>query len=200
MSTGLAPAQEASRAEDAAMVQAVRDGEVGAYRGLVEKYQQRVYTIIFGVLRNQEDARDLTQDAFVKAYNSLDGFRLESSFFTWLYRIAMNLAIDATRRKKRRPTSSFDEEVATREADGGIAETHHDLNPRRELERKELYGRIMDAIDTLPDDQKQVILLREVDGLSYKEIAEVLDVAEGTVMSRLFYARKKLQKLLAEFA
>ncbi len=199
MTTGLAPAQEASRAEDAAVVQAVRDGNAGAYRALVEKYQQRTYTLIYGVVRNQEDARDLTQDAFVKAYNSLDTFRLESSFYTWLYRIAMNLAIDQTRRIKRRPTTPFDETIASKEEDGGIADLHHAQNPRRELERKELYGKIMDAIESLPEDQKQAVLLREVEGLSYKEIAEVLDVAEGTVMSRLFYARKKLQKLLAEF-
>lgn len=186
------------RLEDAEMVIAVREGDTTAFRGLVEKYQGRVYSMVYGMLRNREDARDVTQDAFVKAFHNLDSFRLESSFYTWLYRIAMNLAIDLTRKRKRRQTSSFEEEVATRDGDGGIAEIHHGDGPSRTLERKRLYKRIMDAVDSLPEDQKQAILLRELEGLSYKEISDIMGIPEGTVMSRLFYARKKLQKLLAD--
>ena len=187
-----------SREADRELLEAVLAGDTTAYRGLVEKYQGRVYAMVYGMLRNREDARDVTQDAFVKAYNSLDSFRLESSFYTWLYRIAMNLAIDFVRRRKRRPTTSFEEGVAAREDGGDIAEIHHQDSPRRMMERQQLYGRIMDAMEKLPDDQRQVVLLRELEGLSYKEISEVMDIPEGTVMSRLFYARKKLQKLLAD--
>ncbi|TNE87476.1 MAG: sigma-70 family RNA polymerase sigma factor [Deltaproteobacteria bacterium] len=186
------------RLEDAEMVLAVREGDTTAFRGLVEKYQGRVYSMLYGMLRNREDARDITQDAFVKAFHNLDSFRLESSFYTWLYRIAMNLAIDLVRKRKRRQTSSYEEEIATRDGDGEIAEVHHEDGPSRTLQRKRLYKRIMDAVDTLPDDQKQAILLRELEGLSYKEIADIMGIPEGTVMSRLFYARKKLQKLLAD--
>ena len=191
-------AKTRSRNEDIATVQAIRDGDAGAYRGLVEKYQQRVYTMVYGMLRNQEDARDITQDAFVKAYNNLDSFRLESSFYTWLYRIAMNLAIDVTRRRKRRPTAEFDEAIGAKENDGQLSEVHQTQNPGKAFERKQLYGRIMDAVEELPEDQRQVILLRELEGLSYKQISEILGVAEGTIMSRLFYARKRLQKTLAD--
>lgn len=190
--------RQASREADRELLDAVKAGDTTAYRGLVEKYQQRVYAVVYGMVRNREDARDITQEAFVKAYNSLEGFRVEAGFYTWLYRIAMNLAIDFIRRRKRRAATGFDEGVAARDDDGGIAESHHEDSPRKQLERKQLYGRILDALEQLPEDQRQVIVLREVDGLSYKEIADIMEVPEGTVMSRLFYARKKLQKLLAE--
>lgn len=193
----MATSREEGRLEDQDMVRAVREGDTTAYRGLVEKYQQRVYGLIYGMVRNREDARDLTQEAFVKAYNNLDSFRLESSFYTWLYRIAMNVTIDFIRKRKRRATSGFDEGIASRDDDGGISEIHHQDSPSRALERKQLYGRIMDAISRLPEDQRQVLLLREVEGLAYKEIAAIMDIPEGTVMSRLYYARKKLQKALA---
>jgi RNA polymerase sigma-70 factor (ECF subfamily) len=182
---------------DAEMVEAVREGDATAYRGLVEKYQGRVYNVIYGMVRNREDARELTQETFVKAYRNLHGFRSDARFYTWIYRIAMNLSIDFTRRRKRAPVSGLEEDIATRDAEGSISEVHHADSPRRTLERKQLYKSIMNALDELPEQQKQVILLREIEGLSYREIADVLGVAEGTVMSRLFYARKKLQKLLA---
>jgi len=187
-----------SREEDKEMVLAVREGDTTAYRGLVEKYQNRVYQMVYGMVRNQEDARDIAQDAFVKAYDNIHRFRLESSFYTWIYRIAMNLAIDNLRKHKRHGTSEFDETVATRDGTGAIHELHHQDGPAKSLERKQLYARIMAALQELPEDQRQVILLRELEGLSYKEIAEIMEVPEGTIMSRLFYARKKLQKLLAE--
>lgn len=190
----------ASHEADLELLTAVKAGDAEAYRGLVEKYQGRIYAVVYGMVRNQEDARDIAQDTFIKAYRNLDSFRLESSFYTWLYRIAMNLAIDWTRRGKRQATSSFDEAVAQRDGEGGIAEPHHADNPAKSLERKQLYAVIMDALDKLPEDQKQVLLLRELEGLSYKEISDLLEIPEGTVMSRLFYARKKMQKLLATVA
>lgn len=182
---------------DDALVAAVRKGDATAYRGLVEKYQGRIYNVLYGMVRNPEDAKDLTQETFVKAYRSLHTFREDSRFYTWIYRIAMNLGIDFVRRRQRSPVSGLDEGIAGRDADGQILAAHHEDGPRRLLERKRLYGAIMDAVQELPEQQRQVLLLREVEGLSYKEIADVLDIAEGTVMSRLFYARKKLQSVLA---
>jgi RNA polymerase sigma-70 factor (ECF subfamily) len=190
----------AAREAEAEMLIAVKNGDATAYQGLVEKYQNRVYYLVYGMVRNREDAADITQDAFVKAYQKIDSFRLESSFYTWLYRIAMNLAIDFLRKRKRRGTTEFDESIAARDSDGSIAELHNRTSPRKALERKQLYKQIMDALETLPADQKQVILLREVEGLSYKEISDIMGIPEGTVMSRLFYARKKMQKLLREGA
>ncbi|MCB9676073.1 MAG: sigma-70 family RNA polymerase sigma factor [Alphaproteobacteria bacterium] len=198
MSTALEDDKQLSRDEDAEMVKAVLGGDSTAYRGLVEKYQGRVYSMVYGMVRNREDARDITQDAFVKAFNNLKSFRLEASFYTWLYRIAMNKAIDHTRKRKRRgETGEFDENIANRDEDGGIADVHHSESPSKSLERKQLYTKIMESLEKLPADQKQVILLRELEGLSYKEISDVMGIPEGTVMSRLFYARKKMQKLLS---
>lgn len=186
------------RDADLALLKAVKAGDATAYRGIVEKYQNRVYSMLFGMVRNREDARDLTQDAFVKAYNNLDNFRIESSFYTWLYRIAMNLAIDFIRKRQRQGNTSFEESIAAREDGGDIADIHHIEDPRRSLERKRLNQKIMDAMEELPEDQREAILLRELEGLSYKEISDIMGIPEGTVMSRLFYARKKLQKSLSE--
>ena len=185
------------QAQDRALVEAVLAGDATAYRGLVERYQRRVYALIVGMVRDREEARDLTQEAFIKAYRNLERFRLESSFYTWLYRIAMNLAIDHLRKHKKRRASEFDDGFASKGLDGELHHGHVANNPGKELERKQLSGRILDALDKLSPEHKRIILLREVEGLSYKEIAETLEIAEGTVMSRLFYARKKLQKQLA---
>jgi len=184
------------QAQDRALVEAVLAGDPSAYRGLVERYQRRVYALVCGMVRDKEDARDITQEAFVKAYNNLNRFRLESSFYTWLYRIAMNLSIDHIRKFKKRRHSEFDEGIASYGADGELHSGHDLGNASRELERKQLHGKILDALDKLSPDHKQIILLREVEGFSYKEIADALEVAEGTVMSRLFYARRKLQAAL----
>lgn len=183
---------------DHELVKAVLDGDGTAYRGLVERYQGRIYNVCYGMVRNPEDARDLAQDAFVKAYKNLHRFRLESSFYTWICRIAMNVSIDWLRRQKVRRAEAFDEGIATRESGGVISLAHHRNDPGKDLERKRIYEAILEALDELPEDQKQVVVLREIEGLAYKEIAAVLDIPEGTVMSRLYYARKKLQKSLAE--
>lgn len=183
---------------DGELVEAVQKGDGTAYRALVEKYQGRIYAVIYGMVRNREDARDLTQEAFVKAYRNISGFRSDAKFYTWLYRIAMNLTIDFTRRRKRNPVTTVEDEVAERSSDGGVAEVHRIQSPGKALERKQLYRAIMDALEELPEQQKQVILLREIEGLSYKEISEIMGIAEGTVMSRLFYARKRLQTLLGD--
>ena len=115
------------RREDRVMVELVLAGDNTAYRGLVEKYQERVYTMVYGMLRNREDARDVTQDAFVKAYRNLKGFRLESSFYTWIYRIAMNVAIDLTRKRKRREAGGLDEGMAARNEQGEVHEQAQDM-------------------------------------------------------------------------
>ena len=181
--------------EDHQLVRAVLDGDSTAYRGLVERYQGRIYSVCYGMVRNREDARDLAQEAFVKAFKNLSRFRFGASFYTWLCRIAMNVSIDHLRRMKVRRAGVFDEGIASRN-DGVISLQHHRNDPGRDLERKRLHAAIFAAMDELPEEQKQVIVLREVEGMAYKEIAEVMDIPEGTVMSRLYYARKKLQKAL----
>ncbi|MFT4977194.1 MAG: RNA polymerase sigma-70 factor (ECF subfamily) [Myxococcota bacterium] len=184
--------------EDHDLVRATLGGDATAYRCLVERYQGRIYSVVYGMVRNPEDARELSQDAFVKAYKNLSRFRLESSFYTWLCRISMNVSIDHLRRQKLRRTEMFDEGIASRDDTGVISLAHHREDPRRNLERKRLRERIITEVEKLPDDQRQVIILREIDGLPYKEIAEIMDIPEGTVMSRLYYARKKLQAALQD--
>ena len=183
---------------DHELVRAVLDGDATAYRGLVERYQGRIYSVCYGMVRNTEDARDLAQDAFVKAYQNLSRFRLQSSFYTWLCRIAMNVSIDHLRRQKVRRAELYEDGVVTKEQGGVISLAHAREDPSRNLERKRLQQRIAEAVDDLPEDQKQVIILREIEGLAYKEIAEVMQIPEGTVMSRLYYARKKLQATLKD--
>ncbi|MBM4391976.1 MAG: sigma-70 family RNA polymerase sigma factor [Deltaproteobacteria bacterium] len=181
---------------DAELITRVLKGETALYRPLVVRYQSRLFAMVRGMVRDDDDAKDIVQMAFVKAYQSLSSFRIDSSFYTWIYRIAMNLAIDHTRKNKRRKTTSFEEAVASRDEDGTLSEQHMDDNPARELQRKQLRERIYGALDELTEDMREVVLLREVEGLSYKEIADVMGIPEGTVMSRLFYARKKLQARL----
>jgi len=185
------------RAADSRAVAAVLKGDAGAYREIVERYQERVYVVLYGMVRNREDARELTQETFVRAYQNLNRFRDQSSLYTWLYRIAMNLGVDHIRRQKKRAAEAFEEGVATKETGSAMSDGAHLDGPGRTLERKQLHAKLLDALDGLPEDQRQIVVLREVDGLSYKEIAEVLEIPEGTVMSRLFYARRKLQAALA---
>jgi len=184
-------------ATDAELVTRVLGGDKNAYRPLVERYQNRVHAMVYGMVRDSEEARDIVQNAFIKAYSNLGSFRIESSFYTWIYRIAMNLAIDHCRMSKRRRTSSFEESVASRDDDGNIVEFHHAESPQKALQRKELRERIFAAMEELTEEQREVVLLREVEGLSYKEIADTMGIPEGTVMSRLFYARKRLQAILS---
>ncbi|NOY24292.1 MAG: sigma-70 family RNA polymerase sigma factor [Oligoflexia bacterium] len=183
---------------DHTLVRAVLAGDATAYRGLVERYQGRIYAICFSMVRNPEDARDLAQDAFVKAYQNLARFRLQASFYTWLYRIAKNVCIDHLRRQKVRKAQQFDDTVATQTTGGLLSLAHRREDPGRNLERKRLQARIIEALDELPDEQREIVILREIDGLAYKEIADVMDIPEGTVMSRLYYARKKLQAALKD--
>jgi RNA polymerase sigma-70 factor (ECF subfamily) len=185
------------RAEDAALVERVVQNDQSAYKILVERYQGKVYAVAYGVLHNREDAREVTQEAFIKAYRNLPSFRRDSSFYTWLYRITVNLSIDFRRKAYRGRETSLDETRITPE------DAHHTgprplANPSQNLHRKQLGARIHDAIESLPDDQRTAIVLREIQGLSYKEIAETVGCAEGTVMSRLYYGRKKLQSILRD--
>jgi len=161
----------------------------------VERYQGRVFGLALRVLRDEEQARDVVQDAFLKAYGSLDRFEGRSGFYTWLYRIAMNLCLDRKRRERGARRVDRDEEAlleapADPESVGSPA-------PGVALERAELRAQLARAIARLPDEARRTLELREVDGLSYHEIAEVLGVPKGTVMSRLHHARRRVREALA---
>jgi RNA polymerase sigma-70 factor (ECF subfamily) len=173
-----------------------RDGDHEAFRVLVERYQGRAFRLALRVLRDEEQARDVVQDAFLKVYGSLGRFEGRSSFYTWLYRVVMNLCLDARRRDRSDRHVEWDEERGLESAEG--AGRAIDVDPAEALERAELGGAIQRAIDALPEDARRTLLLREIDGLSYAEIAKSLGIPKGTVMSRLHYARRRLRAELAE--
>lgn len=194
-------AQETAREEDLALVERIQNGELEAYKTLVERYQKRILSVAFGVLGNYEDAEDVAQDALIKAYKSISKFRGQSSFYTWVYRIAINLCIDLKRKRYRHvETGIAEEEVidAIRGAEGD-AYMGKISGPEERFKQDELRKKLLHALSTLSDEHRTVIVLREIDGLSYEEMSESIQCSKGTVMSRLFHARKKLQALLVDY-
>lgn len=185
--------------EDDALVDRARSGDRAAFQELFQKYHRRAYAVAFGVVKRQEDALDIVQDAFIKVHKHIGNFQGTSSFYTWLYRIVMNLAIDQVRRKRK--VTEWGEDIQKDDAvgDGTLLPHVPDENPARTVVRRELKAKIAAALDTLPEYHRAVIVLREVEGMSYEEMAQVLDVPKGTIMSRLFHARRKMQEQLAPY-
>lgn len=193
--------REARRQEaeqDRVLVERVRAGEEGAFRELVTRHHRRAFVVAHGLLRDEQDAEEVVQEAFLRVHRGLDGFTGGASFFTWLYRIVTNLAIDQMRRPARRDLPlPEDRELGTEAGDGALLAHLDGSDPREMAERAELRLRIQAALDALPPYHRGVILLREVEGLSYEEMAQAMGVSKGTIMSRLFHARQKLQRALA---
>ena len=185
---------------DGDLVRAVRHGDRDAFRVLVERYQRKVTAVALGMVRNREDALEIAQETFVKAFESLQHFKGDSSFYTWLYRIVVNLAIDFRRRERRRPTVPIEEPAGADGEPGYRLQLKEErlADPFEQAQAREIGERVAAAVDELTPDHKAVILLREVEGLSYEEISRVMQCSKGTVMSRLHYARKKLQKKLQD--
>lgn len=182
---------------DAELVRLARQGDRNAYQELVERYQRKIYAVLLGMLHDHDAAWETSQETFIKALRSLGQFKGEASFYTWLYRIAVNLAIDYQRREWRRPVSTGVSD-ATIEAQESVQEDLRRDDPFRQVANREIGEHVRRAIDQLTPEHRAVILLREVEGLSYEEISRVMECAKGTVMSRLHYARKKLQALLKD--
>lgn len=179
---------------DQDLVLRTKAGDRSAFEALVGKYQDRAYNVAFQILRHHEDALDVAQEAFARAYVSIGRFRGSAGFYTWLYRILVNLAIDQARaRGKKAPIPLDDPESVT--AQGGLT-----ADPGASLETKEIGERIARAVATLPVQQRIALTLREIEGFSYQEIARVMNCSIGTVMSRLHSARQKLQQMLKDLA
>jgi RNA polymerase sigma-70 factor (ECF subfamily) len=196
-------AVRASEDPDLVLVQRTQRGDQAGFRALFDKYHRRVFAIALGVVKSPQDAHDIVQEAFVRVHRHLGGFQGSSSFYTWLYRITMNLAIDHHRRTKHTRHVDYDDAIGRDEAElqgaGNIAPVFNGADPHKTQARKELAARMQAALRELPPHHQQVIVLREVDGLSYEEIANVMKVPKGTVMSRLFHARRKMQAALADY-
>jgi len=180
---------------DADLVRRVQAGDTGAFDLLVQKYQHKVINLVGRFVSDQAECQDIAQDAFIKAFRAIDSFRGDSQFYTWLYRIAANTAKNhLASRARKSPNYAVDVEDAEHfEGESGLKEY---ANPENLLLTDEIKATIFRAIENLPDDLKSAITLREIDGLSYEEIAEVMDCPIGTVRSRIFRARDVIDKEL----
>ncbi len=182
--------------EDAALVRAAQQGDTKAFEELVARHRDKIYARAFSMMRNEDEALDLSQEAWVKAWQRLKQFQGESSFGTWMTRIVINLCLDQLRKQKRQRTDSIEE---MDEESGGV-ERHMPVltvNPTAGLEREELRRRIDAALSQLSHEHRTVLILHQFEEMEYKEIAKVMGCSIGTVMSRLFYARRKMAALLA---
>lgn len=181
--------------DDQALVERCRAGDVAAFEPLVEKYRERVWRLAYNVLRDREEAWDVAQEAFIRAYQGLPSFRGQAAFYTWLFRIVMNLAADRARQRAARGRAFGTERVPEEEWDRVMVEPGEPA-PDETATRSEERERIMRALDALPEHHRAIIMLGDLQGFTYREIAEVLDIPMGTVMSRLHNARKRLRDVL----
>ena len=185
--------------EDLQKIEEFLAGDPKAFEVLFEKYREKVYAIAFRFVHHKDDALEVTQEVFLRVYQGLASFKTDAKFFTWLYRIAVNRAIDFARARKSRRT--VDADVSSED---GLALADRTADPSSEspidlLQRKELAGRLLEAVDQLSPKHRTVFVLHAMGDFSYKEIAGVVGCSIGTVMSRLFYARRKLRELLPEY-
>jgi RNA polymerase sigma-70 factor (ECF subfamily) len=182
------------------LVRRCQAGDTEAFDELVTRYRTRVFSMIYNMVHSEQDAWDLAQDSFLKAWKSIKRFRGRSSFYTWIYRIVMNVTIDWLRKKHVRGAGAeFDDAIQLREVDPASKTVPKaEALPYVTMDREEIRLRIDKAIAQLSSEQRAVILMKEIEGMQYHEIAEALGCSIGTVMSRLFYARKKLQTLLRD--
>jgi RNA polymerase sigma-70 factor, ECF subfamily len=198
----IAKEQRAKQAvEDRALITMAQAGDMRAFQQLVERHQRRGFALAFALVRDENDARELVQDAFLRVFKSLPTFQGDSSFYTWFYRIITNLGIDLLRKPGRNTTELEEERLVGPEGDEvdvPFVGRFEGASPLDVVRRREIAARLETALDELPSYHRAVIVLREVEGLSYEEIAQAMGVSKGTIMSRLFHARQKLQRALAD--
>ena len=189
-------------AEDLALVTAVKGGDKRAFKVLMQRYQRKVYAVAYGFLRNQEDALDVVQESFIKVHRYIGKFEGNSSFYTWLYRIVANLCIDQLRKAKRHRDVEFDDGLRHDGKDEPpsdlLPHLAHFGDPSDMLRRKEILAAVEECLDHLSDKHRAVIVMRELQGMSYEEMAQAMKCSKGTIMSRLFHARRNMQRLLTE--
>jgi len=176
-----------------------QQGETAAFNELVTRYRHRAFSMIYQMVRREDDAWDLTQDGFLKAWKSIRNFRGQAQFYTWLYRILMNVTIDWLRKKQVQSGTEFDDAIGLNNIEpASVTTPRSELAPAVRLADKEIRSRIDAAVQRLTPEHREVIVLREIEGLDYQEIADQVGISIGTVMSRLFYARRKLQTMLRD--
>lgn len=193
------PERQAEADEDLEIVQKVQEGDIDAFDQLVSKYRERIYAVVYNLTSNREDASDLTQDAFIKAFQSIGRFKGKSSFFTWLYRIALNTTLTHLRKNKLRRFFSFEKMNDEDHTAGFIEALTTDSDSDKKALMNELQEKLNDAFQKLSVKHRTVITLYEIDGLSHKEIADIVGTSVGTVRSRLHYAKQFLQAELKDY-
>ncbi len=198
LQTAVPPALEGP--DDRTLVARAKGGNDDSYEELVRRYQQRIYGLCYHLTSNHEDASDLTQEAFVKAWKALQSFKGDSSFYTWVYRIAYNNVLNHLKqRRNRTPHLSLDDLDFNAENTPELVELISHITPRRDVSLAELQKRLNEAMLKLSDEHRAVVTLHDIQGLPHDEIATIMHCNPGTVRSRLFYARQQLQGLLADF-
>ena len=191
-----APAQ----VEERELVKRAQKGDLAAYDDLVRRYQERIYATIYHMTSNHEDANDLAQEAFIKAFQVLKTFKGGSSFYTWVYRIAVNKTINFLKQRRNRTSQlSLNDLDFNAEHDPDLMALISDKTPRREAGLTELQEKLNEAMQKLSETHRLVVTLHDVQGLAHEEIAEIMDTNIGTVRSRLFYARQQLQGYLSDY-
>ncbi|MGH7951396.1 MAG: sigma-70 family RNA polymerase sigma factor [Limisphaerales bacterium] len=185
--------------EEMVLVRRARRGDLRAYDELVQRYQERIYATVYHMTSNHEDANDLAQEAFIKAFQALKSFKGGSSFYTWLYRIAVNKTINFLKQRKNRTHMSLNDLDFNAEHDRDLMALISDKTPRRAADLTELQEKLNGALLKLSEPHRLVVVLHDVQGRSHEEIAKVMGCNIGTVRSRLFYARQQLQSYLADY-
>jgi len=194
-----APEPEPVQVEEMALVKRARRGDLAAYDELVRRYQERIYATVYHMTANHEDANDLAQEAFIKGFQALRSFKGGSSFYTWVYRIAVNKTINFLKQRRNRTQMSLDDLDFNAEHDPDLVALISDKTPRREVNLAELQEKLNIAMQKLSEPHRLVVTLHDVQGLSHEEIAKIMDCNIGTVRSRLFYARQQLQAYLSDY-
>jgi len=192
-------AQAQTPSDEMVLVKRARQGDLGAYDELVRRYQERIYATVYHMTSNHEDASDLAQEAFIKAFQALKSFKGGSSFYTWVYRIAVNKTINFLKQRRNRMQMSLDDLDFNAEHDPDLIALISEKTPRREINLTELQEKLNAAMQKLSEPHRLVVTLHDVQGLSHEEIAEIMDCNIGTVRSRLFYARQQLQAYLSDY-
>jgi RNA polymerase sigma factor (sigma-70 family) len=186
--------------DDRTLVRQAQEGDMSAFDELIRRHQERVYATIYHMTSNHEDANDLTQETFVKAYKALASFKGDSGFFTWVYRIAVNKTINFLKQRKNRHNGySLNDLDFNAEHDPDLVALISEKNPRRDMNLAELQEKLNEAMQKLSEVHRLVVTLHDVQGLSHEEIGKIMECNPGTVRSRLFYARQQLQGALADY-
>jgi RNA polymerase sigma factor RpoE len=191
--------ENTAESEERALVRRAQEGDTSAFDELVRRYQERIYGTLYHMTASHEDANDLAQEAFIKAYQALRSFKGDSSFFTWVYRIAVNRAINFLKQRKHRAAMSLNDLDLNAENHPDLVALVSERTPRREAALTELQEKLNEAMQTLSEPHRLVVTLHDIQGLPHDEIAKIMDCNVGTVRSRLFYARQQLQAQLSDY-